>query len=268
MTLSAIASATADHPNPYLYNAKELQDDHNLNWYDYGARYYSPSLARWTTPDPLAKLIYNYTPYNYVRNNPIRRLDPNGMNDDDFFFTQKGELVAYVENDEPDRVFIANNDEEVYNNLNNAIDESMYKQVDKSKKEIEHLMQINGYKKVVKEAESVEINKKLYLPSEMGGLSPVILNVNVDHQIMPISFKYVDKYDIQTGYTVSNVEEKIKLSTKEMSIETTVYSTRTYKYGNKINLLKTRASKTGYELGSFVSKTIPWNELAKIFLKH
>jgi hypothetical protein len=28
--------------NKYLYNGKELQDDFDLGWYDYGARFYDP----------------------------------------------------------------------------------------------------------------------------------------------------------------------------------------------------------------------------------
>jgi RHS repeat-associated protein len=65
--------------NKYLYNGKELQDDMNLNWYDYGARYYDPQIARWHSPDPLAEISYDWTPYRYSFNNPIRYFDPTGL---------------------------------------------------------------------------------------------------------------------------------------------------------------------------------------------
>jgi RHS repeat-associated protein len=64
--------------NRYLYNGKELQDDFELDWYDYGARFYDPQLGRFHTIDPRAEAYYSWSPYNYVGGNPIRRIDENG----------------------------------------------------------------------------------------------------------------------------------------------------------------------------------------------
>jgi len=65
--------------NYYMYNSKELNIDHALNWSDYGARWYDACLGRWSCVDPLADKYIGWSPYNYVMNNPISKIDPDGM---------------------------------------------------------------------------------------------------------------------------------------------------------------------------------------------
>ena len=47
--------------------------------YDYGARFYDPSISLWTSVDPLTGDMPNHGAYNYTFQNPIIFNDPTGM---------------------------------------------------------------------------------------------------------------------------------------------------------------------------------------------
>ena len=76
---------------PYKYNGKELDGMHQLNLYDYSARYYESALGRFTSVDPHAEKYYSISPYVYCGNNPMRFIDPTGV--DSIVYNQQGELI-------------------------------------------------------------------------------------------------------------------------------------------------------------------------------
>lgn len=66
------------------------------NWYDYGARFYDPSLGRFHTLDPLAEKFSHQSSFVYADNNPIRFIDFMGMNADGYTIDEEG-LVERVD---------------------------------------------------------------------------------------------------------------------------------------------------------------------------
>lgn len=61
--------------SPYLFNGKELDEETGL--YYYGARYYNPRESIFISVDPLVEKTG--TPYQYTYQNPIKFIDPTGM---------------------------------------------------------------------------------------------------------------------------------------------------------------------------------------------
>ena len=66
---------------PYLFNAKEFDEETGL--YYYGARYYDSRLSLWISTDLLEEDNYNVSTYCYVFNNPLRFIDPTGLAGDE-----------------------------------------------------------------------------------------------------------------------------------------------------------------------------------------
>ena len=64
-----------------LHCGKEWVDMEGLGWYDNTARFHDAVLCRFTTPDPLAEQRVDVSPYVFCSNNPINRIDPDGLFD-------------------------------------------------------------------------------------------------------------------------------------------------------------------------------------------
>lgn len=66
---------------PNRYTGKPYDEEANLKLYYYGARYYDPALGGFTQVDPLKSALPEWGPHLYVRDNPLLRVDPNGLTD-------------------------------------------------------------------------------------------------------------------------------------------------------------------------------------------
>ncbi len=64
---------------PYKFGGKEFERKNGLNLYDFEARQMDPAIGRFTMMDPLAEKYYSVSPYAYCGNNPMRYIDPTGM---------------------------------------------------------------------------------------------------------------------------------------------------------------------------------------------
>ena len=60
--------------NAYRFSGKEQV----RGLYDFGARWFTPKRAHWTTMDPLAEKYYPISPYAYCAGNPVNLVDPEG----------------------------------------------------------------------------------------------------------------------------------------------------------------------------------------------
>jgi RHS repeat-associated protein len=95
-----------DNKYRYGFNGKEKNDDISSNDYDFGARIYDGRLGRWLTTDPLAAKFPQWSPYEAMHDNPIKHIDPDGMEVKDHIFRNtQGTVVGVVVAPGPDRFY-------------------------------------------------------------------------------------------------------------------------------------------------------------------
>ncbi|WP_321333079.1 RHS repeat-associated core domain-containing protein [uncultured Bacteroides sp.] len=89
----SFAEGVTTSGQPYKYNGKELDTERGLNLYDYSARLMDPALGRFSTVNPSTEKYYSTSPYFYCGGNPIKFIDPNGM---DWFVNNQNGNVVFV----------------------------------------------------------------------------------------------------------------------------------------------------------------------------
>ena len=88
--------------NTFLYTGKELDEETGLYYYE--QRYYDPNKSTFLGVDPIAEERSWVSPYNFVQNNPINRIDPTGMLDDHWEIDENGN--ATLVDTEGDEIYI------------------------------------------------------------------------------------------------------------------------------------------------------------------
>ena len=91
--------------NHYKFTGKERDVESGLDYF--GKRYYSSAMSRWTSPDPISfskkhlAFPQRWNKYSYVQNDPLGRIDPDGLDDFKVFLApqasgdwKKAEAVA------------------------------------------------------------------------------------------------------------------------------------------------------------------------------
>jgi RHS repeat-associated protein len=73
---TAVSQKVSWWSTPYQFTGKEKDDETGYNYF--GARYYSSDISVWLSVDPLIKPFES--PYAYCFNNPVRFIDPKGLN--------------------------------------------------------------------------------------------------------------------------------------------------------------------------------------------
>jgi RHS repeat-associated protein len=77
--------------NNYKFQGKYLISNFDFNEMEFGLRYYNPVIGRWNAIDPQSQSRLSISGYNFVQNNPIIRIDPDGALDE-WYKDAEGEM--------------------------------------------------------------------------------------------------------------------------------------------------------------------------------
>lgn len=106
LTMPGRSSNSANPNDAYKFTGYEHDDEAGLNLYNANARGYDPVTGRFMQIDPLASERSWVSPYNYVQNNPLSRIDPTGMLDDVYLNSETNEHTIIRTDDEYDVLYV------------------------------------------------------------------------------------------------------------------------------------------------------------------
>ena len=89
-----MGESTGGSTQPYKNNGKELDRANGLDWCDYGARWYDPTVPIFMTVDHHCEKYYNISPYVYCGDNPINAIDPDGRHKKNYILREGDKNVV------------------------------------------------------------------------------------------------------------------------------------------------------------------------------
>lgn len=261
MEMSGLTAGTSS--NKYLYNGKELQTDFDLDWYDYGARFYDPALARWHSIDPLAEDYYSLSTYNYVANNPLKFIDPNGMSIDNYGVHQNGNVTLLEATED--------NYDVLY-----AVDENGQKQDTNGDSQVSESdgQKVNDQSILPQLAENRGGNNGQYaIGSSLEDIGNIFLfaskNTNVEFGFSSFKQNKSDIYIVNTNHTIDHVSKPFKLGYSEFDLRYHLHSHPGMEaYGEWYDGTKGGSSGDMSKLGVYYNNWIAKGNNPSAFPKH
>lgn len=95
--LKRVNPAIVTSSNRCTYNGKEYQNFFDIEYLDYGARFYDPTLGNWNVVNPLTEDYPFWTQYHFCHNNPIVLINSYGRSAD-WHQSESGALLWKEEN--------------------------------------------------------------------------------------------------------------------------------------------------------------------------
>lgn len=106
-------SSNSTNPNDdYKFTGYERDEEAGLELYHANARGYDPILGRFFQIDPMYSERAGLSPFNYVQNNPLTRVDPTGLLDD-YFIRADGTIDVIRTEDETDTFYYVDNERQI-----------------------------------------------------------------------------------------------------------------------------------------------------------
>ncbi len=174
MSISALSSsAPLSTPNRFKLSGNEEQTEFDLNLYDFNARMYDPVLGKFNSVDPMADQRGWLTPYNYVQNNPLARIDPSGMLDVYGLDKDSGEISLIEETDDETDELV---DNETGETIVDKVDKGLLKDGLNIKEDGLETSNVNGGTRLA-------VNLSMHISTEIGG---VVYQNNEGGQLLEI----------------------------------------------------------------------------------